>query len=190
MKRTRRRKNNNLIFFRLILLVIILVLAINVIRSTFARYRSRALSEADVDLAYYLVNTQSISQDLRVDTLVPSNTTNTYSFFVANYKDSERTQTALDYTIQIKTTTNLHLNYAVHKQGETTNLITNDETRVDSDGTYFRYLTVTGGTFGVTENQQDVFELDITFPETYNSAEYGGIIEYIQITIDSSQKIG
>ncbi len=191
MKRTRRRKNNrNLIFIRLIFIVLILVVAINLVRGTLARYRSRALSEADVDLAYYLVNSGSVSQTLKIDSMIPKNTANEYNFFVANYRDGERTQTALDYTIQIRTTTNLHLTYSVHKQGETTNLITSNVDRPDSDGTIFKYLTVSGGTFGVTTNQQDVYVLEVTFSEDYKSAEYAGIIEYVEITIDSSQKLG
>ena len=190
MRRTRRRKNSKLIWFKLILLVLILVLVVNMVKGTLARYRSRALSEADVDLAYFIVDTQSVSQSLRIDSMIPQDSAISYTFFVANYKNAERTQTALDYTIEIKTTTNLHLGYSVHKQGESTNLITSDVTRPDSNGTIFRYLTVTGGTFGVTANQQDVYVLEVTFSSSYKSADYAGIIDYVQITIDSRQKLG
>ena len=190
MNRKRKRKSKlKTLRTRLVYILIILLVSVQIVNHTRARYRSEADSEATVDIAFYLLDTDSVSQDLKIDSILPKSGAYTYDFSVANNYNGVRTETALTYTIQIKTTTNLHLGYSVHKKNQNTELITNDRTSANSDGTIFRYLTVTGGSFGVTSNEIDEYELDITFSTQYNTAQYEGILEYIQITIDSQQTI-
>ena len=45
---------------------IILLLSIGALRTTIARYRSSARSNADVNLAYYFFKDESISQELKL----------------------------------------------------------------------------------------------------------------------------
>ena len=120
---------------------------------------------------------------------MPRATPYEYSFLVANNYNNERTQTALEYTIKITTTTNLPLEFSVHKDGENTELITSSVEQRDSDQTYFRYITVQGDEFGYTQNQQNIYKLEILFSDDYDDADYEGIIEYIQLTIESKQKV-
>ncbi len=158
------------------------------IQNAFARYRSTATAQADVDLAFYFVKAGDISQDLKLERILPSRNKYIYSFSVANYDENNRTETSLDYTIEIKTTTNLPLNFSIVKQGETTNRITSTEAIADDDGTYFKYIIATGDTFGFDENEEDYYQIEIEFPEAYNSSQYEGIVEYLQLTVCSTQK--
>ena len=187
-----RKKKRRIKYFyiRVLLLIIAALMATGLIRTVLAKYKTTAQSTADVDLAYYIFKEQSISQVLKLQSILPSQQAYPYTFSVANNYGGERTQTALEYTIEIVTTTNLELLFNVHKQGETTNLITGTTTVQDSDGTYFKHITVAGDEFGFTQDQQNVYVLEITFPISLNEAEYEGIIEYIQLTINSRQKIG
>lgn len=188
-KRRRRRKNKiKLIFIRFSLLLISVIMTAYVIQSGFARYRSTAISQADVDLAYYFVKAGDISQDLKLERILPRTEKYTYTFSVANYEGDNRTETSLDYTIQLKTTTNLPLNFRILKQGETTNRITSSDAVADDDGTYFKYIIATGDTFGFNENEEHFYQIEIEFPEEYNSSEYEGIVEYLQLTVNSTQK--
>ena len=43
----------------------------------------------------------------------------------------------------------------------------------------FKYTTFDGDEFGFSENQQNNYQIKVTFPEQYNSAEYEGIIEIV-----------
>ena len=192
MKRAKRWKKTKInIYIRIAVIIILAIIAITLIRNTIARYRSSATSNANVDLAFYVLKAGDISQDLKVDSILPSDTAYPYPFSIANYDGTKRTETALEYTIQIKTTTNLPLQFSVYDQNDpTTDLITNITTTPDDDGTYFRYITVSGGEFGFTQNQKNDYDLKIKFDDDYSSAEYEGIIEYIQITVRSNQKIG
>ncbi len=188
-KRRRRRKNKiKLIFVRFSLLIILVLIGTHSIKSGFARYRSTANSQADVDLAYYFIKAGDISQDLKLESILPRSEKYTYSFSVANYDEDNRTETSLDYTIQLKTTTNLPLNFKIFKQGETTDRITDSEPIADDDGTYFKYITATGDSFGFNENEEHFYQIEIEFPEEYNSSQYEGIVEYLQLTVYSTQK--
>ena len=187
-KRKRRRNRRKLIFMRFSMLILFLLVGTYIIQSGFARYRSTATAQADVDLAYYFVKASDISQDLKLERILPRQSKYIYTFSVANYDGNDRTETALDYTIQLKTTTNLPLNYVIHKQGETTNRITTTEAIADDDGTYFKYITATGDSFGFNQNEEDYYQIEIEFPVEYNSSQYEGIVEYVQLTVYSTQK--
>ena len=190
MNRRRRRKKHNLILIKIIILIILLLSCFKIVKTTYAKYQSTATSEATMDLAYYLLNETSISQDLKVASILPSASAYTYDIYVANYRDDERTETALEYTIILKTTTNLPLIYAMYKDGNTqTNLIssTNTRTEADSYGTYFTYITIEPGTLGFDTNESHTYTLSISFPTSYNDSSYEGIIEYIQVTVNAGQ---
>ncbi len=154
-----------------------------------AKYKSTGTSNANIDFAYYIVKEQSISQELKLQSILPRDEAYVYTFLVANHNETERTQTALEYTFKIKATTNLPLQYSVHRDGETTELITSITTDQDSDGTYFKNITIQGDNLGFRQNEEKTYKLEVIFPKQYNRAEYEGIVEYIEITIDSKQKI-
>ena len=188
MSRKRRRKVRQM-YTRIVLSIIAILLLFLVIKNSQARYTSSAESNVNFDLAYYLFKEESISQELRLDDILPRANPYIYTFYVANYNEDERTETTIDYDIEIKTTTNLPLQFSIHKQGETASVIDSDVNEQDSYGTYFRYITLEGDTFGFRQDEMNVYVIEVTFPETYNMAQYEGIIEYVQITIDSKQKM-
>ena len=189
MQRRRRRRKTRQLYFRLVFWLIIALVAFNLIKGTMAKYKTSGTSSTNIDFAYYLVKEQSISQQLKLQSILPRDEAYVYTFLVANHTETERTQTALEYTIKLKTTTNLHLEYSVHLDGETTELITGITTTQDSDGTYFKNITIQGDELGFSQNEDKIYKLEVTFPKQYNHAEYEGIIEYIELTIDSKQKI-
>ena len=189
MQRRRRKRKIRQLYINTIIFIIIAFISINLINGVIAKYRSSATSSANVDLAYYIFKEESISQELKLQSILPRENPYIYTFLVANYKEEERTQTALEYTIKIKTTTNLPLQYKVHKENEDTDLVTEVKTEQDIDGTYFKYINVQGDEFGFRQNEENIYKLEIKFPPEYNLAEYEGIIEYIELTIDSKQKI-
>ena len=188
MQRKRRRKIKQT-YIKIIFLVIVLLMAIYLIKGVTAKYKTSASSSANVDIAYYIFKEQSISQDLKLPSILPSSQAYTFTFSVANHDQNERTQTALEYSMELVTTTNIPFQFTVHKYGEQTNLITQTQTVQDSDNTYFKHFTIAGDEFGFSQDEQNVYVLEILFPLSLNSAEYEGIIEYMQLIINSRQKI-
>ena len=189
MGRRRRRRKVRLIYTRLTFLVVLILILIFAVKNSQAKYVSEAQSNVDVNLAYYVFTDQSISQNLKLENILPRSSAYPYSFSVANYDANDRTKTFIDYDITILVTTNLQLDFSIHKRGSNTSEIATDTFIQDSDGTYYRRITLNGGTFGFTQNQMDVYDMDVTFPERFNQAEYEGIIEYIKITVDARQKM-
>ena len=190
MGRARRRKKAKLIYIKFAFLVILAIIAISLIRNSIAKYRSSATSNANVDLAFYLFREEDISQDLRLESILPRTEPYEYSFSVANNDGTDRTETAIHYTIELKTTTNLPLNFKVYNSTDMTNdLVESTETTQDADGTYFKKIKVAGGNFGFRQDEQATYKIHVEFPEEYNNSKYEGIIEYVQITIKSMQRM-
>lgn len=188
MKKRRRKSKKRLIYIRLVLILALILVMMNSFENSLSKYSSTATSTADVDLAFYFVKATDIAQELQLDSILPKTGSYTYRFSVSNFEGTKRTDTAIDYTIEMKTTTNLPLQYAVHRQNSNTNLITNSQDIADDDGTYFKYMTITGDSFGFTQNETHTYEIEITFPSQYNAAEYENIVEYIKLSINTSQK--
>ena len=191
MGRARRRKKAKLMYKKFAFFIILAIVATTLIKSTVARYRSSAHSDANVDLAFYLIEEGAISQDLKLLSILPSATPYEYDFSVANNDGTKRTETAIDYTIEIKTTTNLPLNYSVYSVDDpTTNLVASSITTTqDDDGTYYNHISVTGGDLGFAADEEDIYKIYVEFPTAYNESQYEGIVEYVQITLISSQKV-
>jgi hypothetical protein len=183
-RESRRRKKK---FHRKIILIfILLIILMVVIRNTYSRYSSYGTSAADVDVAFYFVKGETLSEDIVLDEIAPGNSY-TYTFSVANNNGIQRTETALKYTITIKATTNLPLTYKLYVNDGNENIIEEYEITKDEDETYFKTMKSAEKTFGFKENEEDTYKLEITFPEEYNSMEYQGTIEYLEMKIDAQQ---
>ena len=190
MGKARRKREAKLKYLKLTSAIIATIVSIGIIGQTIAKYKSNAQSEANIDLAYYLLKDQSISQDLVLTSILPRENAYIYNVRVANYDGTDRTETAIDYTIKIRTTTNLPLQYRVYKQPDLTNSVISSETTTpDSDGTYFKNIVLTTDSFGFAQNEEAIYRIEVEFSEDYNSADYEGRVEYISVTVESNQKI-
>lgn len=177
-------------YIKFVFLVILSIVTISLIRNSIAKYRSTAKSSADVDLAFYMFKEEDISQDLKLESILPREEPYEYTFSVANNDGKDRTETAIHYTIELKTTTNLPLTFKVYDSRDMTNdLVESAEPKADDDGTYFKYIKVAGGNLGFQQDEQVTYKIQVVFPKEYNLAQYEGIVEYVQITIKSTQRV-
>lgn len=183
---SRRRRKVNL-YKKIILILILLIFLLLVIKGTLARYSSSGQSEANVDVAFYLLKEEEISQNIALEEMMPSDEVYTYTFSVANNDGTDRTETALKYTISIKMTTNLPLTYELYMNDGTENLFQNYTTEQDEYGTYFKTITSNEETFGFEADEQNTYKLQVRFPKEYNSVDYQGIIEALEIKVNSEQ---
>lgn len=183
--RRRRKKLNNKILLIFVLLIILMLM----IKGTLARYASSGNSKANVDVAFYLLKEEQISQTITLSEIEPNSKVHTYAFSVANNDGTKRTETALKYKITIKTTTNLPLTYELYVDDSEENLFEEYLTETDADGMFFKTFTTGERKFGYKENESDIYTLKIVFPEEYNWVDYQGIIDALEIKIDSEQII-
>lgn len=189
MKINRKR---SIIIAKLLVNILFIILIFILLNRTFAKYKTEATSQAEIQAAFYLLNDEYQSAEVKLDSLEPRDDEYVYSFSVSNNKSNKRTETSLEYELKIITTTNLPLSYKLYKNEDYktgTSIITSDTTLPDEYGTFFRTICTEKEIFTYSENKTNIYTLVVKFPKEYNKTEYQDIIEAITIAIESRQLI-
>lgn len=181
------KKRTHKVYNKIILIIALLAVLVLILKGTLARYSSTGESSANVDVAFFLLKEQELSQTIALEEMMPSDDVYTYTFSVANNDGTSRTETALKYKIAIRMTTNLPLIYELYLNDGTENLFASYETEQDEHGTWFKTITSTEKTFGFEANETNTYKLQVSFPTAYNSVEYQGIIEALEIKVNAQQ---
>ena len=184
------------ISLKLFLIVIFSILSLSLFPQVFSRYQSDATVNTNIDVAFYVINASFQSKNIILEEIAPSDEPYLLNFSIANHNGSNRLEVDAIYELKIVTTTNLPLTYKLYKNEDytdanATNLLegTMELPAQDEDGTYFQLLNSSTEEFGFKEDQINEYQLLIYFPKMYMSHEYQDIVESIEITIDSKQKI-
>ena len=180
--------------FIIISLLIIIIFAFIQIRNTLARYETITTTEREVDVAFWMLDTDFASDRLLIGEVFPANTPYEYTFTVSNFEGTKRAETDLEYDIVLTATTNLPFEYEIQKGGIT---CTKTEQLIkDADGTIFKQMTIDPGATDdfILENESDetdTFVIKVTFPKSYSSNEnYADLMEDIVLDISATQIIG
>ena len=187
--KTKEHKKN-----RLILIMICIWILLTIIGAAIAKYISSGLSEGKVDIAYYVFDAGIQSQNLTLDTIVPSSQPYKYKILVTNTLNEKKAETAIEYYLEIEATTNLPLSYNIYfesgnKDDRNTNQFEVYDVYTGDDGVYYKKMKTGIKQLGL-EEQEDVYVLKIEFPEENKvNLEYADILEMLKITIESKQKI-
>lgn len=151
-----------------------------------SRFASLVSSDADVSIAFYVIDTEYQTEEIKLDKIVPSDTKYEYKFSVANYNKTKRLETNAEYNVVIRTTTNLNLEYELYKN-DNENAILSKEIIQDEDGTYYNVIKTKKEEFGFKKNQINYYTLSIKFPLDYINHDYQDMIESIEIIVLSEQ---
>lgn len=196
----------------LIALTIILVLY-KVIFSSYSLYESEASSDAEIDVALYVIKDEYESKTITLKDMLPGDTQyckfSISNFYLDDKKAQVLTETDMKCDLKIRTTTNLPLKYELYvdQSVDDSNLINKLDTEELNKGhwdeydTIFKYLVDKNETAekkeqGITDSidfsyKQPIcrtYIIKVTFPETEcKSYEYQNIMECIEISIDSHQ---
>ena len=179
---------------RLTIAIIILAILLFIVPITYSRFQSTRTPNAEIQTAFYIIDSNYETKSVHLDDLVPSATPYTYNFTVANNNGTDRAETDIEYTIEITSTTNLPLTYALYLNQEytdedSTNIIINDTTQPDEYGTYFKKMVTESKKFSHLKDESNSYQMTVVFPKEYEDFEYQGIIEGISITVKSKQVI-
>ena len=183
--RTKRR-------IRLLLIIAIVIILYKILFDSFSLYESEANSDADADVAYFVLNDEYERKVITLGDLEPGES-QTAVFHISNYKldddnNEQVAETDMEYTLKIRTTTNLPLEYTLTKSHEgnssqSVGLITDD------DGTYFRKLLEETDTFSCDQGYTNTYTLTVTLPSSCDDIKYQNIIEAIEISVEAKQII-
>ena len=175
-------------------LIIIILILVNIIPITISRYESTGVGNTTTNIAFYLLNKDYQTNNIKLTTLAPSNTPYVYRFSVSNFTPTKTSEVDIEYVLKIVTTTNLPLTFKLYKNEDytnnsSTNLVTNNNTVVtaDSDGTYFKYITCAKETMLYTQTKTNNYTLLVYYNEENADEMYQNTIESIRIILDSNQ---
>lgn len=173
-------------------LFISLIALIFVVPFTYSRYETRATADVRSQVAYYLLDTDYVVDSVKITDLVPSDTPYIYYFTIANNDGINRLETRLEYDLKIRTTTNLPLSFELYMNEDydnpsSVNIVGSGNTVTDTDGTYFKEFIAPKEYFSFTYDEVNNYTLVVYFPKMYSSYQYQGLIDSIEITIDSKQ---
>ena len=184
-------KKSNII--KSIVLIVLIVLVIRLIFFVFARFESVATSIGQIDIALYIINEDYQSMNVFLDEMIPREEPYLYNFTIANFNNAGvRSDIDIEYTLIIRTTTNLPLIFELylneaHDDLGATNIITSNTVVQDEYGTFFRIMTMDPEQFGTIEDEINFYQLVVFFPGSFNTQEYQNIIEGIEIRLESVQ---
>lgn len=187
-------KNKKLLIAKLIILIICVILVARIFALVLSRYESNTNSNANVDIAFYLLKEDYKQMTLNLGTILPKNEKYVYTFSIGNEEGSKVAEVDLRYNLKIRTTTNLPLTYELYRDQDydnpnSANIIRTNEVTKDEDGTSFRNIRTDEVLLRYKEPETNTYYLVVNFPENYNEKKYQDIIEMIEISVDAKQVI-
>lgn len=158
---------------------------------TYSVFTSDAFGNVNQKIAKFIFNAEEVDElHLSLTDLYPG-VTKEYQFSVSNNSSGKLTNVTLNYNMTIKTyhfmPTEIKL-YRVEGENETL-VISCDETfNRNEENELLCNTEVVEMSFKKEELHN--YKLEVVFPSSYNSEEYTDLVDYIDIEINSWQKIG
>ena len=174
-------------------MIIITLILISSYSITQSRYETSSQINLSPTLAFFVVDVQSQTGQIKLESMIPRTEPYLYTFNVSNFQNNKRANVDLTYSIEIITTTNMPLEFQIFKGNDMTqNTVDSDTITTDTNGVYLRHLVINNvSTMIYTSNVTDTYVLWVSFPEMYknNSDAYAGIIDLVDIKINDEQVV-
>lgn len=183
---------------RLLLVILLFFCAIFLVFKLFqvayASYESQAKINANIQQALYILEEGQLNFNIDSSQIIPSEKPYVYKFSISNYNDTRQSDVDIEYSITLRTTTNLPLTYELYRNevydaSNATNVIETVTAKQDVDGAWYNVApTKEKYTFLYTEKKTDIYTLVINFPKEYQQDEtYADGMENIIIELTSKQ---
>lgn len=183
------------LLFSLFLLVC-LYFAFKLFGEAFATYETSAKLNANIDRAIYLVENDGMSFNIDSEQIIPSNDPYVYKFSVSNFNASGNSDIDIEYSLRVRTTTNLPLTFELYRNENynddgAVNLFSSPRVVQDEDGAWYNIYEPEGVyEMLYAEPITDIYTLVVNFPKVYASNSiYADSIENIEVLIKSKQII-
>ena len=93
------------------LIVMLLIITIAAFDLTQARYETATEVRIEPDLAFFIVDVESQTGQIKLESMLPSTTPYLYTFNVSNFKDTKKANVDLKDSIEIITPTKMTISY-------------------------------------------------------------------------------
>lgn len=171
------------------------VLIITVIGVSYSKYESRVSVYSEARVAYFVTEQGTVSGNITLDNLIPSDDVFIYPINVYNYDELKRADVNLKYTIEFETTTNIPISFDVIcneiYDSNYTSIIDDNMVIQDGDMYYNKYVDNTEYVFNYNEDQMNQYTIIVNFPSEYKNYPdlYQGKIDLIKVTIKAEQLV-
>lgn len=156
-----------------ILALLCIVTAIILISVSISKYTNVISGIDSAQVAVPIINLEENTLDININ---PNDTEKEYVFKVSNKDENKTSEVAMEYTLEIKNTNNLPVEFELYscKSGVTdsTNLLDNNKTSQIK--------------LGLNDEEQE-YKLKIKWNQENKNYKYAKVIDYVQIVLNSSQ---
>lgn len=174
----------NRITITLLIIFILLVL----LKSTYASFETNSSGNALSKIAFYILNTKTETENLKISNIKPDGKDNNYLITVSNFNDTKVSDVDLEYSLEIRTTTNIPVTYKLYLNDSSDNIMSTKELVKDTDNTYFYKYKSILQSFTHQVKRTDTYKLVINFPSNYNDEVYQSMIDDVEISVNARQK--
>jgi len=168
-----------------VLIIAIMFMLISVTGITYSLYTNIMKKSVPISLASFSVGVEKTpTLDIDLSDLEPGSV-NRYNFSVLNNIDESMSDVAITYNIVLKTGNYIPLDIKLYDSSNnllfdsTSGVRTNDELLLKTNDITMPY----------SKNVKNDYSLVVEFPEECDGEEYSGLVDYINLTIEASQKI-
>ena len=185
-------KKKRRLYTKLVILILCFFIVLRIFVLVLSKYESIADSNANVDIAFYLLKEDYQTMTTNLAAIAPRDNAYVFNFSIGNQDGEKKAEVDLTYDLTIRTTTNLPLTYDLYmnqqyNDADATSIIKENVISQDEDLTYFRTITTEPVTLKYTTGTTNIYQLVVYFPKDYNKENYQDIIEALEITVDAKQ---
>lgn len=158
---------------------------------TYSFFNSTAeLNSSNQKIASFIFETQNLEKiDLNLDGLKPGDEKE-FKFLITNKKQDKVSDVTIEYKLSIKTYHFIPLIINLYKIENDKEIFVSTCDETSSRNTKNELVCITPiQTLSNTIEQIDEYLLKVTFPNKYSDVSYSNLVDYINIEIDSWQKI-
>lgn len=165
-------------------LFILLMVTFMVITLTYARYTSKVSGDVDASVALWNSNLSSNSS-FDLSGLVPGENKQ-YTFKIKNVKDNKVSEVSQNYTIELKTTNNLPLEFSLTGSSDLSNddgIISNDNKINFDNGS----AVLSGGSLPAASSVTHTYTLTVSWPGASRDVKYVDEIDSLTLVVKANQ---
>ena len=159
-----------------------------ILKSTYASFETNSSGNALSKVAFYILNTKTETENLKISNIKPDGKDNNYLITVSNFNDTKVSDVDLEYSLEIRTTTNIPVTYKLYLNDSSDNIMSTKELVNDTDNTYFYKYKSILQKFTHQVKRTDTYKLVINFPSNYNDEVYQSMIDNVEISVNARQK--
>ena len=168
-----------------VLIIAIMFMLISVTGITYSLYTNIMKKSVPISLASFSVGVEKIpTLDIDLSDLEPGSV-NRYNFSILNNIDEEMSDVAITYNIVLKTGNYIPLDIKLYDSSNNLLFDSNNAVRTNDE----LLLKTNDITMPYSKNVKNDYSLVVEFPEEFDGEEYSGLVDYINLTIEASQKI-